>query len=356
VAAPDLQVNGVAPTVLGQLDTLDREAAKASRRSARSLGLGNALVIFTCAATATTMLWLAQGALVDGRISPQVAAVLVLTPLALIDPFLATCDAAQQWPALQVVLGRFAASEVPQVETRGSQSDASPRLDDVASLSIEDLAARWPGDERDVFAGLSAETKPGHWLVVTGPSGSGKSTLLTVLQAFLRPSAGCYLLNGRNTSEFAEPAIRARIAWCPQEAHLFDSSLRANLRLARSRDDAPSEAELIAALEQVGLGPLLADLPEGLETRIGSWGSHLSGGQRQRVAIARTLLTRADVLLIDEPAAHLDRESADTLMADLRAGLQDKVVVLVTHHLDDRTASDVHLELGVHGPKAEAIG
>jgi ATP-binding cassette subfamily C protein CydCD len=137
---------------------------------------------------------------------------------------------------------------------------------------------------------------------------------------------------------------------------LFDSSLRANLRLARSRDDAPSEAELIAALEQVGLGPLLADLPEGLETRIGSWGSHLSGGQRQRVAIARTLLTRADVLLIDEPAAHLDRESADTLMADLRAGLQDKVVVLVTHHLDDRTASDVHLELGVHGPKAEAIG
>ncbi len=71
---------------------------------------------------------------------------------------------------------------------------------------------------------------------------------------------------------------------------------------------------MVAALEQVGLGPLLADLPNGLETTLGSRGSHLSGGQRQRVAIARTLLTGADVLLIDEPAAHLDRASADTLL------------------------------------------
>ncbi len=99
-SAPDLFVNGSAGSVLEQLDSLDRASAQASRKSARSLGLGNALVIFTCVATAMAMLWLSHGAIGAGHISPQVAAVLVLTPLALIDPFLATCDAAQQWPAL----------------------------------------------------------------------------------------------------------------------------------------------------------------------------------------------------------------------------------------------------------------
>jgi ATP-binding cassette subfamily C protein CydCD len=364
-AAPDLQVSGVAPTVLGQLDTLDREATAVSRRSARSLGLGNALVIFSCVATAMAMLWLAHGALADDRISPQVAAVLALTPLALVDPFLATCDAAQQWPALRVVLGKFArpssraesrdlaSPEHPSPENSPAAKEAmSPafrppeELPLITSLSVVDLAARWPEMTTDVFTGLTAETAPGHWLTVTGPSGSGKSTLLAVLQAFLRPSVGTVLLNDRNIGEIAAQDIRRHIAWCPQEAHLFDSSLQANLLLARARDDAPSESEMIGALDQVGLGPLLADLPEGLETRIGSRGSHLSGGQRQRVAIARTLLTRADVLLIDEPAAHLDRESADTLMTDLRTGLVDKIVVLVTHHLDVIDSTDVQLDLG----------
>lgn len=161
-----------------------------------------------------------------------------------------------------------------------------------------------------------------------------------MLQAFLRPTAGRYLLDERDTDSIPVEEIRRRIAWCPQEAHLFDSSLRANLLLARSRDDAPAERDMIGVLEQVGLAPLLTDLPDGLDTRIGSRGSHLSGGQRQRVAIARTLLTNAGVLLIDEPAAHLDRASADVLLRDLRTALPDKIVVLVTHHLDDLASTN----------------
>lgn len=197
-----------------------------------------------------------------------------------------------------------------------------------------------------MFAALDARVGRGEWLVVTGPSGSGKSTLLAVLLGFLRPSAGRYFLNGRDTMTMSPEMIRQRIAWCPQEAHLFDSSLRANLLLARSRDDAPSIDELNQVLARVGLGELLADLPEGLETRIGPQGSFLSGGQRQRVAVARTLLTKADVLLIDEPTAHLDRETADALMDDLRAGLQDKIVVMVTHDRHDILPGDERIELG----------
>ncbi len=323
-AAPDLHANGVDACVVDQLDQLDRQANQGARRTARALGLGNAIVILACTATAMAMLWLSHQAIGNGAITPQVAAVLVLTPLALIDPYIATCDATQQWPALQRVLGRLRRDQAIgdydlAINLEPPEAEHSP--DVISVLAIEHLAARWPGDERDVFSDLTAQADAGHWLVVTGPSGSGKSTLLTVLQAFLRPSAGRYLLNGRDTAGMTESTIRAHIAWCPQEAHLFDSTLRANLLLARSREDAPSEPQMTGALEQVGLGPLLADLPNGLDTPLGSRGSHLSGGQRQRVAIARTLLTGADVLLIDEPTAHLDRESADALLNDLREGL-----------------------------------
>ncbi len=350
-AAPDLHVNGVDTSVLTELDQLDRHADQVTRRTARALGLGNAIVILACTATAMAMLWIARDALGHGTISPQVCAVLVLTPLALIDPFLATCDAAQQWPALQRVLGRLRAdasrrSYALPVTSPAILEEGQPAAPErISTLAIENLAARWPGNQQDVFAGLTATTGPGRWLVVTGPSGSGKSTLLTLLQAFLRPSAGRYLLDGCDTMQLPAETIRSHIAWCPQEAHLFDSTLRANLLLARSRADAPSAAEMSHALEQVGLGPLLADLPHGLETTLGSRGSHLSGGQRQRVAIARTLLTGADVLLIDEPTAHLDRESADALLRDLRKGLSGNVVVLVTHHPGDLSESDVHLKL-----------
>jgi len=348
-AAPDLHANGVDRRVLRDLDRLERQATAASRRTAWALGLGNALVILACTATSMVMLWLAHGALRDGAITPQIAAVLVLTPLALIDPFLATGDAVQQWPALQLVLGRFreqGAGMLPETALLSGPTTEDAPPGPVSTLAVEDLAARWPGMAAEVFTGLTASASAGRWLAVTGPSGSGKSTFLTVLQAFLRPSAGRYCLNAQDTAAMRPEAIRTHIAWCPQEAHLFDSSLRANLLLARSRDDAPTEDDLAAALAQVGLGALLADLPDGLETAIGPQGSHLSGGQRQRVAIARTLLTRAEVLLIDEPTAHLDRESADALMADLRSGLADRVVVLVTHHAADLAPTDGHLRLG----------
>jgi ATP-binding cassette subfamily C protein CydCD len=134
--------------------------------------------------------------------------------------------------------------------------------------------------------------------------------------------------------------------WCPQDAHLFDSTVRGNLLLGRARDDAPSEAELIEAMTTAGLGRLLATLPAGLDTRIGSEGSHLSGGERQRLAVARTLLSRAEIVLLDEPTAHLDESTAERLMSDLRRAFDDRIVVLVTHHADELGAGDQSLSLG----------
>jgi ATP-binding cassette subfamily C protein CydCD len=103
------------------------------------------------------------------------------------------------------------------------------------------------------------------------------------------------------------------------------------------------------ALEAVGLGPLLQRLDRGLDTRIGPGGAFLSGGERQRLAVARTLMTQAEVILLDEPTAHLDAESGRALMADLRAGLRSRTVVLVTHNPEDISPEDAMLALPAAG-------
>jgi ATP-binding cassette subfamily C protein CydCD len=169
----------------------------------------------------------------------------------------------------------------------------------------------------------------------------GKSTLLSVLLGFLPPTAG-------------QVRVTGRAAWCPQEAHLFDSTLRGNLLLGRSATEDPedpdqTDGDMAAALAAVGLGGLVSRLPAGLDTRIGPGGSFLSGGERQRLAVARTLMTGAEVILLDEPTAHLDAEAGRAMLADLRSGLSDRTVVLVTHNVADIRPEDHLLELSRPG-------
>jgi len=209
-----------------------------------------------------------------------------------------------------------------------------------AGIELRDLAAAWPGGP-PVFTGLTATAEPGRWLAVTGASGSGKSTLLAVVLGFLPAAGGHILLSGR-------------AAWCPQEAHLFDSTIRGNLLLGlpEGQRGGETERQLQDALAVVGLAPLLGRLEHGLDTRIGPGGAFLSGGERQRLAVARTLLTGADVILLDEPTAHLDAESGRAMLAELRHGLRDRTVVLVTHNPDDISPDDSRLDLD----RAAALG
>jgi ATP-binding cassette subfamily C protein CydCD len=153
-------------------------------------------------------------------------------------------------------------------------------------------------------------------------------------------------------------AMTGRAAWCPQEAHLFDSTIRGNLLVGKpggetSDETQQADAGLRAVLESVGLNTLLQRLPAGLDTRIGPGGAFLSGGERQRLAVARTLMTGADVILLDEPTAHLDAGSARAMLADLRQGLRHRTVVLVTHNPADIRPEDARLVLA---PGAEHRG
>ena len=226
----------------------------------------------------------------------------------------------------------------PKLVSCGTPQELGVKVTEPA-LSLQDAAARWPGMDHPVFTHLNMDARAGSWTAVTGPSGSGKSTVLATVLGFLPLESGRVLASG----EVLEgEQLRGYAAWCPQAAHIFESTLEGNLMLARDRSDRPSEEELIEVLRRVGLGEWFDALPQGLRTPVGAGGSFLSGGQRQRLAVARALLVNSPVLLLDEPTAHLDAESARALMADLDAATRSSSVatVLVSHRPEDIARCD----------------
>ena len=228
----------------------------------------------------------------------------------------------------------------PKIVGCGTPQQLGVKVTDPApALSLQDAAARWPGMDYPVFAHLNLTAREGSWTAVTGPSGSGKSTVLATLLGFLPLESGRIEAAGE---ALGPEELRGYAAWCPQAAHIFESTLEGNLLLARDRSDRPSEEELIEVLRRVGLGEWFDALPKGLRTPVGAGGSFLSGGQRQRLAVARALLVNSPVLLLDEPTAHLDAESARALMADLDAATRSSSVatVLVSHRPEDISRCD----------------
>ena len=340
-ARAELHANGAALPVLADIRSLDRAATRAAQRSAWAEGLGTAITVAACGVGALATAVMAAPQVLAGSVAAPTVAVVVLLQLALVEPYAAMTTAARQFPALRAVLRRIGESGVLNPGGPDANVPAKPgaRQGDRPGLELTGLSAAWPGGGT-VFSGLSAVAEPGRWLAVTGPSGAGKSTLLAVALGFLPASGGAI-------------AVTGAAAWCPQEAHLFDSTVRGNLLLGRpgqqTADGAGAERDMQDALAAVGLAPLLARLENGLDTRIGPGGAFLSGGERQRLAVARTLMTQAEVILLDEPTAHLDAESGRELMADLRAGLSSRTVVLVTHNPADISPQDALLALGGDG-------
>ncbi len=188
-----------------------------------------------------------------------------------------------------------------------------------------------------------------------GPSGSGKTTLAQVLLRFLDASSGTYRLGGVEASALESDTVRRSVGLCAQDAHVFDSTIRENLRLARP---GATDAELRDALSRARLLDWVRALPEGLDTAVGEHGARLSGGQRQRLALARALLADFPVLVLDEPAEHLDLPTADALTADLLTATRGRATVLITHRLTGLEAVDEVLVLDAgrvvqRGPYAE---
>jgi thiol reductant ABC exporter CydC subunit len=296
-------------------------------RSAYARGLGAA--VSTLAAGAALWLCLAFGVegVRSGAVPGVVLAVLVLTPLAAHELFSGLGPAAQEIPRL-----RSAAARVSDVLRRPDPvrepARPAPLPAPPYDIRVSGLTARWAPDGPDVLRGTDLWVPAGHRVMVTGPSGSGKTTLAMVLLRFLDPSAGTVTLAGTDITELDSGALRSVVGLCEQDAHIFDSTLRENLRLARP---AATDAELRDALSRARLSDWADSLPEGLDTPVGEHGARLSGGQRQRLALARVLLADFPVIILDEPAEHLDEETAIALTADLLAATAGRTVLLITH-------------------------
>jgi ABC-type multidrug transport system fused ATPase/permease subunit len=219
------------------------------------------------------------------------------------------------------------------------------------AVAFEDVRARYEPGGPFVLDGASLRLEPGRKVALLGPSGAGKTTVTNLLLRFLDPEEGRVTLAGRDLREYRSEDVRRAIAVAGQDAHLFSTSIRENIRLARP--DA-KDGEIEDALRRVGIWDWVCGLPDGWGTLVGEEGRELSGGQRQRVAIARTLLAGSPVLALDEPAAHLDPAGAERLIDDVLAAAGDRTVLLITHRPEglDRMDGVLVLEGGIVHPSS----
>ena len=189
---------------------------------------------------------------------------------------------------------------------------------------------RWQPDRPPVFDGLTLEVPQGARVALLGPSGAGKSTLAALALKVAAPQQGRVLLGGVDIATLAAADVRARIGWLAQATHLFDDTIRANLKLARPDAD---DAALWAALDAARIGEMVRALPDGLDTWVGEGGARFSGGQGRRLALARALLSPAPILILDEPCAGLDAETERAFLATLNEVAEGRSVILITHRL-----------------------
>lgn len=335
---------------LDDLDALDAEEERLAARAARRAGIASALSMLALAGGVIAIVALAALAAQSGRISHEAAAVAIMLPLGLIEL------AALIEPAVAALLGvRASARRLVEVldtpePPRGSGDAAVPTPPWPIELRQAELT--WPDAARPAISGVSLRLEPGSSLAIVGPSGSGKSTIIAALMGYARLTGGSYHVAGVPASEIDPDELRTRYAWCDQQAHLFDTTVAENLRLAKG--DATDD-EIREALRRARLGEWVDALPRGIDTRVGQFGVLVSGGQRQRIALARALLAARPVLLVDEPTAGLDRETAQALIRDLTEVAADRALLLVTHDLDGLERFDAVLDLGRPRVSAAAV-
>ncbi|WP_189931652.1 thiol reductant ABC exporter subunit CydD [Streptomyces aurantiogriseus] len=332
----ELTVAGALPARTAEVRAADSVLTRIASRAATATALGDGLTALVSGLTVAAAALVGAQAVVDGRLGGVTTAVVVLTPLAAFEAVLGLPLAVQYRQRVRRSAERvYEVLDAPEPvgePERPRQAPASP-----LPLVVKGLTGRHAGQDRDALAGVDLTLAQGRRTAVVGPSGSGKTTLAQVLLRFLDAGAGSYTLGGVDAYALDSDDVRRLVGLCAQDAHLFDSSVRENLLLAKK--DA-TEEELRDALARARLLEWADSLPDGLDTLVGEHGARLSGGQRQRLALARALLADFPVLILDEPAEHLDLATADALTADLLAATEGRTTLLITHRLAGLEAVD----------------
>jgi ATP-binding cassette, subfamily C, bacterial CydC len=339
--------------VLGALDehgrrmgAAGRALAESQRRLSSLQGIGDAGI----AAAGSLAAW--AGALI---LAPRVSGgSLGGSDFAMLTVFiLASFEAIMPLPVALQRAGEMAAAahrlfdlidQPPAVPEPGSPAAAPRNGAAPLGLAVRGLRFRYSAEQPWIFDGLTFTVSAGSTTAVAGPTGAGKSTLVTLLMRFWDYREGSIVLDGQGPSielrSLSGDGARALFSVMPQAPHLFHSSIRDNLLVARPREEETGDAELFAALEAAGLAGFVEALPEGLATSVGELGRELSAGEGRRLALARALLKDAPVYILDEPTEGLDEAAASALLRSVTTRLRGRTLILISHRDRDLQFAD----------------
>ncbi len=250
---------------------------------------------------------------------------------ALVAMLLSTLALAEIWLPLSTLYRHLADSIMAQQRLNqikpGMQTGLHNEVTGLLTLELKQLSVAYPGAIQRTEP-VHCSLKAGDMLWLQGPSGVGKSTFLSTLAGWLQPVSGQVLLNGQQLQLYTATAQRQHLSLLSQQVSLFNMTLAANLRLAAPQ---ASDEELLQALADAQLQQWLATLPQGLETELGEYGVAVSGGQARRIALARLLLQKSSILLLDEPLVGLDPATAEQLIQTLRNRCQQQILIIASH-------------------------
>jgi len=328
---PTLKLFGRAKPQAEVIGRVTGEYRKATMATLRVAFL-SAFVLELAAALATALVAVEVGLrLLAGHLSYQTALlVLLLTPEAYLPlravgaQFHASTEGAAAAADVFAILD----TPVPGRVARLSGSASGPVDLRIEPIRLSGVGLSYPGRGRDALAGINLTIRPGDQITLTGPSGAGKSSLLALLLRFAEPTSGRIEVGDLDLARIPLGEWRRQIAWVPQAPHLFAASVAENIALG---GQAASRAAVVAAARAAGADGFIEDLPRGYETAVGEGGLPLSSGQRQQLALARAFLRDAPLLLLDEPAAHLDADTAARLDAALARLAAGRTVIRVAH-------------------------
>jgi len=324
VAAPDLIAYAATSAVRERVQHIDKGLARTQRRFVWLSGLSSAIVLVTMGAVVVAAAKIGVPAVADGRLDRVLLAVLILSPLALIEPLDQLGSIAQTGVRVNESLARVRElqSVRPPLEEPIAFSSVPQRWD----LDVRDLLMAW-GDG-PIAPPVSFTLAEGDVLGIAGRSGSGKSTLASTLLKLIAPHGGQINLGGADTTFMRGQDVRNCIGLMEQDTHIFDTSIRENLRIGKPDAD---DDEMAGALDRAGLSDFISSLPEGIDTVAGENGGRLSGGERQRIALARLLLADRRILILDEPTEHLDEVTAERLLDDILGLSPEHSIIVISH-------------------------
>jgi ATP-binding cassette subfamily C protein CydC len=327
--------------VLARVREADRALVAGSRRNAFAGGVGEGLTLLVTGLTVAGVLAVAADARAGGGLDAVLVALLTLLALASFEAVQPLSDAGRELSAT-LAAGRRVLELVDREPAIVDPASPAAAPEWPFTLELQDIRVRRDAHAPPVLDGVDLRLEPGRRVAIVGESGAGKTTIVELLLRFVDPEEGRVTLGGRDLREYRQEDVRRAIAVAGQEAHLFSTSIRENVRLGRA--DATDD-ELEDALRRARILDWVETLPDRLATLVGEEGRELSGGQRQRIALARALLADAPVLVLDEPTSHLDPETAEGLLDDVLDAADGRTVLLITHRPEGLERMDEVLRL-----------